>query len=70
MNLTKEEIGARAAVSAYSLAVVVALLDGVSLGTAALRGALCAAGFSLLGQFLGGAWLKAAREGRSSEGPL
>lgn len=67
MRSTKEEIGATAAAGVYCLAMVVSMLHGASLGNAAFRGALCAAGASLLGQFLGSIWLKAEREGNPGE---
>jgi len=62
MNATREEVGATAAAIVYSLVVVIGLFNGVSIGEALFRGALCAAGSLLLWQFLGGIWLKAARE--------
>lgn len=71
MVSTKEEIGANAAAVVYAIVVVVAVSRGASIGEAAIRGGLCAAGSSLLGQFLGDFALRAisARPDREEQMP-
>lgn len=69
MVSTKEEFGANAAAIVYATVVAVSIASGASIGEAAIRGGLCAAGSSLFGQFLGGWALRAMSRPEKDDSP-
>lgn len=66
--ISKEEFGANAAAIVYAVVVAVAIATGASISEAAIRGGLCAAGSSLLGQFLGGMTARALSTPEKKDG--
>lgn len=68
MNYTKEEIGATAGSAIYALVLVIGWFQDVSPMESCFRGVVCAIPTLLLGQFLGGMWVKASEQSQQGGG--